>query len=41
MAGCVAMLVHSLVDFNLQITGNAALFYVLATMVAGSTEESN
>lgn len=39
MAGCVAMLVHSLVDFNLQITANATLFYVLATMVAGTTEE--
>ncbi len=38
IAGCIAMLVHSLVDFNLQITANAALFYVLATMVTGSLE---
>ena len=39
MAGCVAILVHSLVDFNLQITANAALFYVLAAMVAGELDE--
>lgn len=40
MAGCVAMLVHSLMDSSLQITGNAALFYVLSALVAGSTEEN-
>jgi O-antigen ligase len=41
MAGCIAILVHSLVDFNLQITANAALFYVLATMVAGNSQEAS
>jgi O-antigen ligase len=41
MAGCVAILVHSLVDFNLQITANAALFYLLSTMVAGSGDEGS
>jgi O-antigen ligase len=35
MAGCIAMLVHSLMDYNLQITANAAMFFVLATMAAG------
>lgn len=32
--GIVGILVHSLVDFNLQIPANAALFYVLCTIVA-------
>ena len=34
MLGCVGILVHSLVDFNLQIPANAALFYVLCTLCA-------
>jgi len=33
--GVIGILVHSLVDFNLQIPANAALFYVLATIAAG------
>jgi O-antigen ligase len=32
--GIVGILVHSLVDFNLQVPANAALFYVLCTMAA-------
>jgi O-antigen ligase len=31
---CIGILVHSLVDFNLQIPANAALFYVLCTIAA-------
>jgi len=33
--GFSGILVHSLVDFNLQIPANAALFYVMCTMAAG------
>jgi O-antigen ligase len=32
--GLSGMLVHSVVDFNLQIPANAALFYVLCTIAA-------
>lgn len=32
--GCVGILVHSFLDFNLQIPANAALFYVLCAIVA-------
>jgi O-antigen ligase len=32
LLGCTGILVHSLVDFNLQIPANAALFYVLSTI---------
>jgi O-antigen ligase len=32
--GFTGILVHSLLDFNLQIPGNAALFYVLCTIAA-------
>jgi O-antigen ligase len=32
--GCTGILVHSLLDFNLQIPANAALFYVLCTIAA-------
>jgi hypothetical protein len=32
MLGCSGILVHSLVDFNLQIPANASLFYVLCTL---------
>jgi len=32
--GCVGILVHSFLDFNLQIPANAALFYVLCGIVA-------
>jgi O-antigen ligase len=34
MLGCAGIMVHSLVDFNLQIPANAALFYVLCTLTA-------
>ncbi len=34
MLGCTGILVHSLVDFNLQIPANAALFYVFCTIAA-------
>lgn len=34
MLSCTGILVHSFVDFNLQIPANAALFYVLATIAA-------
>jgi O-antigen ligase len=35
MLGLSGILVHSAVDFNLQIPANAALFYVLCTIAAG------
>ncbi|MFZ3340203.1 MAG: O-antigen ligase family protein [Terriglobales bacterium] len=39
--GCVGILVHSALDFNLQIPANAALFYVLcAIAAAGTLQES-
>jgi O-antigen ligase len=34
MVGCTGILVHSVVDFNLQIPANAALFYVSCTVAA-------
>jgi hypothetical protein len=34
--GCVGILVHSLLDFNLQIPANAALFYVLCAIAAAA-----
>ena len=34
MLGCTGILVHSFVDFNLQVPANAAMFYVLATIAA-------
>jgi O-antigen ligase len=34
MLGTTGILVHSLLDFNLQITANAALFYVFCTIAA-------
>jgi hypothetical protein len=34
LLGLSGILVHSAVDFNLQIPGNAALFYVLCTVAA-------
>ncbi|MBZ5614065.1 MAG: O-antigen ligase family protein [Acidobacteriia bacterium] len=36
LLGCVGILVHSFVDFNLQIPANAALFYVLCALAASS-----
>jgi len=41
LLGCVGILVHSFLDFNLQIPANAALFYVLcAIAAAGPLQES-
>ena len=34
MLGVIGILVHSLVDFNLQVPANAALFYVLCVIAA-------
>jgi len=34
LLGCTGILVHSFVDFNLQIPANAALFYVLCVVAA-------
>jgi O-antigen ligase len=36
LLGCVGILVHSLLDFNLQIPANAALFYVLCAIAAAA-----
>jgi O-antigen ligase len=36
LLGCVGILVHSLLDFNLQIPANAALFYVLCAVAASA-----
>jgi O-antigen ligase len=36
LVGCVGILVHSWLDFNLQIPANAALFYVLCAIAAGA-----
>lgn len=35
LLGCVGILVHSCLNFNLQIPANAALFYVLCAIAAG------
>ena len=41
LLGCVGILVHSCLDFNLQIPANAALFYVLCAIAAsGPLQES-
>jgi O-antigen ligase len=36
LLGCTGILLHSLVDFNLQIPANAALFYVLCGLAAST-----
>ena len=36
LLGCIGILVHSFLDFNLQIPANAALFYVLCAIAASS-----
>jgi len=36
LLGCVGILVHSFLDFNLQIPANAAIFYVLCAIAASS-----
>jgi O-antigen ligase len=37
LLGCTGILIHSLIDFNLQIPANAALFYVLCATAAADT----
>jgi len=42
LLGCIGILVHSALDFNLQIPANAALFYVFCTVAAAEPmQESN
>ena len=42
LLGCVGILVHSALDFNLQIPANAAIFYVLCAIAAAAPlQESN
>jgi O-antigen ligase len=36
LLGCVGILVHSFLDFNLQIPANAAMFYVLCAIAAAN-----
>jgi O-antigen ligase len=36
LLGCVGILVHSFLDFNLQVPANAALFYVLCAIAASA-----
>jgi O-antigen ligase len=36
LVGCVGILVHSFLDFNLQIPANAAMFYVLCAIAASN-----
>jgi O-antigen ligase len=36
LLGCVGILVHSFLDFNLRIPANAALFYVLCAVAASA-----
>jgi O-antigen ligase len=40
LLGCTGILVHSFVDFNLQITANAALFYALCGLAASKPLET-
>jgi O-antigen ligase len=40
LAACTGFLVHSLVDFNLHIPGNALLFFVMACLASGTTQRS-
>jgi hypothetical protein len=42
LIGCTGILLHSFVDFNLQIPANAAMFYVLCALAASEplTESS-
>jgi hypothetical protein len=36
LVGCVGILIHSFLDFNLQIPANAAMFYVLCAIAASN-----
>jgi O-antigen ligase len=40
LVGCTGILVHSLVDFNMHIPANAALFYALAGIAASSANNT-
>ena len=40
LIGCTGILVHSFVEFNLQIPANAAFFYVLCALAASELEAS-
>jgi O-antigen ligase len=40
LVGCSGILVHSLLDFNLQVPANAALFYVFCALAAGLPAKS-
>ncbi len=39
--GCLGILVHSLVDFNMHVPANAAMFYVLAALAAAEGVEGS
>ena len=39
LSGCFAIVVHSFVDFNLQITANAQLFLALAALATPAREK--
>jgi hypothetical protein len=41
LLGCVGILTHSFLDFNLQIPANAALFYVLCAIAAAAPLEQS
>ena len=41
LLGCTGILLHSFVDFNLQIPANAAMFYVLCGLAASPLAESS
>ncbi len=41
LLGCIGILVHSFLDFNLQIPANAALFYVLCAIAAARPLHEN
>jgi O-antigen ligase len=41
LLGCTGILLHSFVDFNLQIPANVALFYVLCGLAASPLAESS
>jgi O-antigen ligase len=40
LVGCTGILVHSLVDFNLQVPANAALFYIFCALASSSSAQS-
>ena len=41
LLGCTGILIHSFVDFNLQIPANAAFFYVLCALAASKLSASS